>query len=219
VVRSVALLDDVQAMTRLTLEPLTLVGRIVRLEPLAHDHLPGLVDATNDGDVWDRWYTSVPRPEDMAAEIDRRLGLQAEGSMLPFTAIRQADGQVLGMTTFMDVEPSVPRVEIGSTWNRESAHGSGTNPESKLLLMTHAFEVWQVEVVRFLTHRMNLQSRAAIERLGAELEGILRAHVLDRDGRVRDTAAYSVLARDWPMVKAGLEHRLRRRTGGGSPDA
>ena len=214
-----ALLDDGRAMTRLTPEPITLVGRIVRLEPLSRDHLSGLIDATNDGDMWDRWYTSVPRPEAMAAEIERRLGLQAEGSMLPFTTIRQADGQVLGMTTFMDIEPSVPRVEIGSTWNRGSAHGSGSNPESKLLLMTHAFEVWHVEVVRFLTHRMNLQSRAAIERLGAELEGILRAHVLDRDGRVRDTAAYSVLARDWPMVKAGLEHRLLRRERERAPHA
>ena len=194
-----------------SLGPITLEGRIVRLEPLTHDHLPGLVDATNDGRMWDRWYTSVPRPEAMAAEIDRRLRLEAEGSMVPFTAIRQTDGQVLGMTTFMDIEPAVPRVEIGHTWNRESAHGTGTNPESKLLLMTHAFETWHAEAVKFLTHRMNQQSRVAIERLGAELEGILRAHVLDRDGRVRDTAVYSVLARDWPMVKAGLEHRLLRR--------
>ena len=199
------------------LGPVTLEGRIVRLEPLTHEHLPGLVDATNDGRMWDRWYTSVPRPEDMAAEIDRRLGLQAEGRMVAFAAIRQADGQVLGMTTFMDIEPSVPRVEIGHTWNRESAHGTGTNAESKLLLMTHAFEAWHAEAVKFLTHRMNLQSRAAIERLGAELEGILRAHVLDAAGRVRDTAVYSVLARDWPMVKAGLEHRLLRR-GVVSPD-
>ena len=193
------------------IEPLTLVGRIVRLEPLSHDHLPGLVDATDDGRMWDRWYTSVPRPEDMAAEVDRRLRLRAEGAMVPFTAIRQADGQVLGMTTFMDIEPSVPRIEIGHTWNRGSAHGTGTNPESKLLLMTLAFETWHVEAVKFLTHRMNQQSRTAIERLGAELEGILRAHVLDGAGRVRDTAVYSVLARDWPMVKAGLEHRLRHR--------
>jgi N-acetyltransferase len=130
---------------------------------------------------------------------------------VPFTTIRQADDRVVGMTTFMDVQPSIPRVEIGYTWNGQSAHGTGTNPESKLLLMTHAFEVWQVEAVKFRTHRMNLQSRTAIERLGAELEGILRADALDRDGRVRDTASYSVLARDWPPVKAGLEHRLRHR--------
>ena len=195
----------------LTVEPITLSGRIVRLVPLAPDQLPGLIDAARDGEMWDRWYTSVPRPEDMAAEVDRRLGLLAAGEMVPFTTIRQADDRVVGMTTFMDVQPSIPRVEIGYTWNGQSAHGTGTNPESKLLLMTHAFEVWQVEAVKFRTHRMNLQSRTAIERLGAELEGILRADVLDRDGRVRDTASYSVLARDWPAVKAGLEHRLRHR--------
>ena len=195
----------------LTVEPITLSGRIVRLVPLAPDQLPGLIDAARDGEMWDRWYTSVPRPEDMAAEVDRRLGLLAAGEMVPFTTIRQADDRVVGMTTFMDVQPSIPRVEIGYTWNGQSAHGTGTNPESKLLLMTHAFEVWQVEAVKFRTHRMNLQSRTAIERLGAELEGILRADALDRDGRVRDTASYSVLARDWPAVKAGLEHRLRHR--------
>jgi RimJ/RimL family protein N-acetyltransferase len=206
------------APSPLTVEPLTLSGRIVRLVPLAHDHLPGLIDAANDGEMWDRWYTSVPRPEDMAGEIDRRLGLLAAGEMVPFTTIRQSDDQVIGMTTFMDIQPAVPRVEIGYTWNRESAHGSGTSPESKLLLMTHAFEVWRVEAVKFRTHRMNLQSRAAIERLGAELEGILRADALDRDGRVRDTASYSVLARDWPAVKAGLEHRLRHRLPAGSAD-
>ena len=194
-----------------SLGPVTLTGHLVRLEPLTHDHLPGLVDATNDGDMWDRWYTSVPRPEDMAAEVDRRLRLQADGAMVPFTVTRQADGEVLGMTTFMDIEPSVPRVEIGYTWNRASTHGTGTNPESKLLLMTRAFETWGAAAVKFRTHRMNQQSRAAIERLGAELEGIVRADMLDRHGRVRDTAAYAVLARDWPMVKAGLEHRLLRR--------
>jgi N-acetyltransferase len=197
--------------TPLTVEPITLTGRIVRLVPLSPDHLPALVDAASDGEMWDRWYTSVPRPEDMAAEVDRRLALLAEGAMVPFTAIRQADDQVLGMTTFMDIVPSVPRVEVGYTWNRESAHGSGTNAESKLLLLTHAFETWRVEAVNLRTHRMNTQSRAAIERLGAQLDGILRADALDRDGRVRDTAAYSILAGEWPAVKAGLEHRMRRR--------
>jgi RimJ/RimL family protein N-acetyltransferase len=197
----------------LAVEPLILTGRLVRLEPLAHAHLPGLIEAAEDGRMWDRWYTSVPTPERMAAEVDRRLALLAEGAMVPFTTVRVSDDRVLGMTTFCDIEPAVPRVEIGHTWNRASAHGTGTNPESKLLLMTHAFETWRVEAVKFLTHRMNLQSRAAIERLGAELEGILRADKLDRDGRVRDTAIYSALARDWPMVRAGLEARVRRHLG------
>lgn len=195
----------------LPLVPVTLTGRLVRLEPLSHEQLDGLVEAANDGAMWDRWYTTVPRPEGMTAEIDRRLALQEAGTMLPFTAIRVTDGAVLGMTTFMDIVPSVPRVEIGSTWNRESTHGTGTNAESKLLMMTHAFETWQVEAVRYRTHKMNLQSRAAIERLGAELEGLLRADSIDAQGVVRDTAQYSIVARTWPMVKANLQHRLRHR--------
>lgn len=195
----------------LPLTPVTLPGRLVRLEPLDHDQRDGLIEAASDGKMWDRWYTSVPRPEDMTAEIDRRLTLQEQGTMQPFTTVRVADGAVIGMTTFMDIVPSVPRVEIGSTWNRESVHGTGTNAESKLLLMTYAFETWQVEAVRFRTHKMNLQSRAAIERLGAELEGILRADSVDAYGVVRDTAQYSIVARTWPMVKANLQHRLRHR--------
>ncbi|GAB3487119.1 GNAT family N-acetyltransferase [Flexivirga lutea] len=193
------------------LVPVTLAGRLVRLEPLQPDHHDDLVTAAADGEMWDRWYTTVPRPQQMRAEIDRRLALQDAGTMLPFTAIRVADDAVIGMTTFMDIVPSVPRVEIGSTWNRQSVHGTGTNAESKLLLMTHAFETWQVEAVRYRTHKMNLQSRAAIERLGAELEGLLRADSIDEQGVVRDTAQYSVVARTWPMVKANLEHRLRHR--------
>lgn len=195
----------------LPLTPVTLPGRLVRLEPLRHDQRDGLIEAASDGEMWDRWYTSVPRPEDMTAEIDRRLTLQEQGTMQPFTTVRVADGAVIGMTTFMDIVPSVPRVEIGSTWNRESVHGTGTNAESKLLLMTYAFETWQVEAVRFRTHKMNLQSRAAIERLGAELEGILRADSVDAYGVVRDTAQYSIVARTWPMVQANLQHRLRHR--------
>lgn len=197
----------------LPLTPVTLTGSLVRLEPLSHDHHDGLVEAASDGQMWDRWYTSVPRPDGMHAEIDRRLGLQDAGTMQPFTAVRVADDAVLGMTTFMDIVPSVPRVEIGSTWNRESTHGTGTNAESKLLMMTHAFQVWRVGAVRFRTHKMNLQSRAAIERLGAELEGILRADSIDEQGVVRDTAQYSIVARTWPMVKANLQHRLRHRVG------
>lgn len=194
----------------LPLPPLDLHGHVVDLEPLSPDHLRPLQEAATDGALWTLWYTTVPRPEDMAAEIDRRLALREEGTMLPLTSIRRDTGQVLGMTTFMNIDPSVPRVEIGSTWNRASAHGSGTNPDSKLLLLAHAFDQWQVEAVRFRTHRANQQSRAAIERLGAELEGILRADSRDQFGIVRDTAQYSLLARDWPMARAMLEHRLAR---------
>lgn len=194
------------------LEPLTLTGSLVRLEPLSPTHLDGLIEATDDGAMWDRWYTSIPRPDQMAANIQERLALQDSGSMLPFTTIRQSDGVVLGGTTYCDIQLSVPRVEIGYTWNRASAHGTGTNAESKLLLMTHAFEVLDCAAVKFSTHWMNRQSQAAIERLGAKREAVLRADRRDGDGRLRDSVVYSVISTEWPAVKAGLQHRLRHRT-------
>lgn len=186
-------------------------GRLVRLEPLSTDHHDGLVEATSDGQMWDRWYTSAPTADGVGAMIEQRLAMQARGDMLPFTAIRQSDGAVLGMTSFYDLRHDVPRVSIGYTWNRESAHGTGTNPESKLLLMTHAFETLGCAAVRYETSWSNQQSRAAIERLGARLDGVLRADRPERNGAIRDTVVYSILAYEWPSVRAGLEHRLRHR--------
>lgn len=188
----------------------TLTGRLVTLEQLERAHHDDLVEAAGDGELWNLWYTAVPRPEGMAAEIDRRLALQEAGSMVPFT-VRDSSGRALGMTTFMNVDRDLPRVEIGSTWNRASAHGTGTNPESKLLLLTHAFEVLECPAVEFRTHWMNQQSRAAIERLGAKLDGVLRSHLRMADGSLRDTAVYSIIATEWPQVRAGLLHRLRQR--------
>lgn len=193
------------------LSPVTLIGRLVRLEPLSHDHHDGLVEATHDGQMWDRWYTSAPEPDRVGEMIDQRLVMQAAGTMLPFTAVRLSDNAVLGCTTFYDIQMSVPRLSIGYAWNRESCHGTGTNPESKLLLMTHAFETLGCAGVRYETSWSNHQSRAAIERLGARLDGVLRADRLERNGALRDTVVYSVLAHEWPSVKANLEHRLRRR--------
>ncbi len=193
------------------MEPVTLAGSLVRLEPLRREHLEELIEATRDGQMWDRWYTSIPQPGAMAANIDERLAMQRSGSMLPFTTIRQADGVVLGGTTYCDIQLSVPRVEIGYTWNRASAHGTGTNVESKLLLMTHAFETLSCAAVKFSTHWMNKQSQVAIERLGAKQEAVLRADKRDSEGRLRDSVVYSVIATEWPMVKAGLQHRLRHR--------
>ncbi len=194
----------------LPLQPITLAGRLVRLEPLSHDHLDGLVEAVDDGTVWDRWYTSVPRPDRMADEIDRRLALQASGAMLPFTTIRQADDQVLGMTTFYDLDAAIPRLEIGYTWNRASVHGTGTNPESKLLLFGHAFDVLGCECVGLRTQWVNHQSREAIARLGAKQDGVLRSH-LRRNGVLLDAVLFSVLRHEWPAVRTHLEHRLRHR--------
>lgn len=187
----------------------TLSGRLVSLEQLRPEDHDDLVEAATDGQLWNLWYTTVPDAAGMAAEIERRLALQEAGSMIPFT-VRDSTGRALGMTTYMNIDRELPRVEIGSTWNRASAHGTGTNPESKLLLLTHAFEVLGCPAVEFRTHWMNHQSREAIERLGAKLDGVLRSHLRMADGSLRDTAVYSIIATEWPQVRAELVHRLRR---------
>ncbi len=163
-----------------------------------------------DGSLWELWYTSVPRPEEMAAEIDRRLALLAQGSMLPFAVIERSTGQAVGMTTFMNIEAAQRRVEIGSTWYRRRVQRSAINTESKLLLLTHAFERLHCIAVEFRTHFFNRQSRAGIERLGARLDGVLRQHQIARNGTLRDTCVYSILDREWPTVKAHLEFQLAK---------
>ena len=192
--------------------PGTLSGDLVRLEPLSHEHHDGLVEAVRDGELWNLWYTMVARPEAMRQEIDRRLALQEAGSMIPFTSVRADTGEVLGMTTFMNIEAAVPRVEIGSTWNRLSAQGSGTNAEAKLMMLGHAFDVWGCIAVEFRTDYYNQQSRQAIARLGARQDGILRSHRND-GGYLRDTVVFSIVQQEWSGVKKGLEMRLAKRLG------
>ena len=198
-----------------SIEPVTLTGKYVVLEPLGHEHHNGLVAAALDGELWKLWYTSVPTPDGMAAEIDRRLALQKQGSMLPF-ATRLIDpatggpGRVIGMTTYMNIDADTPRVEIGSTWNAASVHGSGSNPDAKLLLLRHAFESLGCPAVEFRTHLLNHQSREAIARLGAKQDGVLRSHIRSKDGTLRDTVVYSILEHEWPMVRSGLEFRLAK---------
>lgn len=193
------------------LEPVTLVGNLVTLEPLRQDHHDGLVDAARDGELWRLWYTSVPRAQDMRQEIDRRLGLQAAGSMLPFTARRNDTGRVIGMTTYMHADPVNRRLEIGSTWNAVSAQRTGTNTESKLLLLAHAFDDLGCIAVEFRTHWMNQQSRSAISRLGAKQDGVLRNHERLPDGSLRDTVVFSIIEPEWPSVRNELERRLLSR--------
>ncbi|MGO4472109.1 GNAT family N-acetyltransferase [Arthrobacter sp. M-10] len=192
--------------------PVTLDGRFVTLEPLGPEHHDGLVDAAKDGELWKLWYTSVPTPEGMAAEIDRRLGLQEQGSMLPFATRLKATGKLIGMTTYMNIDGATPRVEIGSTWNAASAQGSGSNPDSKLLLLRHAFETIGCPAVEFRTHWLNHQSREAIARLGAKQDGVLRNHSRTLDGVLRDTVVFSILEHEWPAVRTGLEFRLAKRS-------
>jgi N-acetyltransferase len=192
------------------LDPITLRGRYATLEPLAQLHHDGLVDAVNDGELWKLWYTTVPAPEKMAAEIDRRLALQANGTMLPFAVIDAAANRPIGMTTYMNVDRANRRVEIGSTWYARSAQRTPVNTESKLLLLTHAFEALDCIAVEFRTHIFNHQSRRGIERLGAKLDGILRNHQITPNGTLRDTCVYSIIAGEWPTVKTHLEWQMAK---------
>ena len=191
--------------------PITLTGRLVELRPLEASHHDGLLDALREGDLWQHaWYTSVPSPEGLAAEIERRIGLVESGGMIPFTAV-DASGRILGMTSYYDIDADVPRLHIGYTWNRPSAHGTGTNAESKLLLLQHAFETLGVFRVGLTTQWVNFQSRAAIERLGAKQDGVMRAMSRYRNGALRDSVEFSIIEPEWPAVKANLEARLAKR--------
>ena len=192
------------------LEPVTLRGEYARLEPLSHDHRDGLTEAVKDGELWKLWYTSVPRAEGMAKEIDRRLGLQAAGVMLPFTVF-DADGKIAGMTTYMNVDTPNRRVEIGSTWYAKRVQRSALNTQCKLLLLTHAFEKLDCIAVEFRTHFFNHQSRRGIERLGAKQDGILRNHQIAPNGTLRDTVVFSIIASEWPTAKAHLDFQLNER--------
>ena len=189
--------------------PVTLAGEHARLEPLSRDHRAGLIDAVNDGDIWRLWYTNVPSPDRMADEIERRLGLQAAGSMLPFT-VKDAAGTIAGMTTYMNVDATHRRVEIGSTWYRRSVQRTPLNTQCKLLLLRHAFEMLGCIAVEFRTHSFNHASRAAISRLGAKQDGILRNHQVSPNGTLRDTVVFSIVASEWPTVKAHLTFQLER---------
>ena len=187
--------------------PVTLAGPHARLEPLSPAHREALAEAADDGALWKLWYTTVPAPERMAAEIERRLGLRETGTMNPF-AVFDAQGRAAGMTTYMNIDAANRRVEIGSTWTRASCQRSALNTQCKLLLLQHAFETLDCIAVEFRTHRLNTQSRRAIERLGAQLDGILRSHLRMPDGTLRDTCVYSITAAEWPTVRNHLQWQL-----------
>jgi len=191
-------------------DPITLRGQYARLEPLLKEHREALVEAVKDGGLSNLWYTAIPLPENMHKEIDRRLGLQAAGSMLPFTVF-DAGGNIVGMTTYMNIDATNRRVEIGSTWYGKSAQRGPLNTQCKLLLLTHAFETLNCIAVEFRTHFFNHQSRRAIERLGAKQDGILRSHQVAPNGTLRDTVVYSITAAEWPTVKAHLNYQLNEK--------
>ena len=188
----------------------SLQGRHASLVPLSMSHLDALVEAVRDGELWTLWYTSIPSPERMDAEIARRLALQAQGAMLPWT-VKDADGRIAGMTTYMNVDAANRRVEIGSTWYARRVQRSALNTQCKFLLLRHAFEQLECIAVEFRTHFFNQQSRRAIERIGAKQDGILRNHQIAPNGTLRDTVVYSIIATEWPTVKAHLDYQLNQK--------
>jgi N-acetyltransferase len=190
-----------------------LTGQHARLVPLLPEHHDDLVEAVRDGELWKLWYTAIPTPDRMVAEIQRRLGLQKAGSMLPFTVLN-ASGKAVGMTTYMNIDAANRRVEIGSTWYRRAVQRTPLNTECKRMLLTHAFEQLDCIAVEFRTHFFNQASRKGIERLGAKLDGVLRSHQInphpDAPNSLRDTCVYSIVASEWPTVRAHLDHQLRK---------
>lgn len=197
-------------------------GRRVRLEPLSAGHRDQLAAAVLDGELWRTWYTPIPSPDEMAAEIDRRLALQQAGSMAPWAIVDLGPSgagdppRAVGMTTYMNVDPDNRRLEIGSTWMGRAAQGTGLNAEAKLLLLTRAFEDLHCIAVEFRTHWHNRQSRAAIARLGAKQDGVLRNHRLVTvpgvaEPVLRDTVVFSIIDSEWPTVRVGLTERVAGR--------
>lgn len=192
------------------LEPVQLRGTRASLTPLAHSHADDLAEAVRDGELWQLWYTSIPAPDKIASFIDQRLAAQASGTCLPFAVLANATGRAVGMTNYLNVEPDHRRLEIGGTWYRTSIQRSPVNTECKLLLLGHAFDTLRCIAVEFRTHYFNYQSRRGIERLGAKLDGVLRSHQIASNGTLRDTCVYSIVAGEWPTVKAHLTWQMEK---------
>ena len=191
------------------IEPVILEGRHVRLEPLTEAYAEALINASDDGQLWKSNMTIVPSRETMGDYLETALAAQANGRELPFVIVRKPLGQVVGSTRFYNIERKDRNAEIGYTWISASAQRTAVNTEAKLLLLTHAFEVWRCIRVSFITDVLNQQSRTAILRLGAKEEGVLRNHLIMPGERYRDSVMFSIIEAEWPEVKAGLEARLR----------
>jgi RimJ/RimL family protein N-acetyltransferase len=194
-------------------EPVTLTDRGITLVPLALDHEAGLRAAATDGELWNIRVTSVPEPENTRKYIEDALAMREAGNRFAFCVTDAATGRVLGSSSYHDILPAVKRVEIGYTWYAKSVQRSHVNSACKLLLMTHAFETLGCHVVGWRTDNFNYASQAAIERLGAKKDGVIRGHALRRDGTIRDTVMYSLRSGEWPEVKAQLLHSLDKPRG------
>ena len=191
------------------LRPVELQGAHVRLEPLQREHAAGLRDAAGDGELWKLWYTSVPAPDGVEAYVANALAERDAGVSLPFV-VRDASGAIVGSTRYCHVDAVNHRVEIGYTWYAQRVQRSGLNTEAKLLLLRHAFESLGCIAVEFRTNWFNQRSRAAIARLGAKQDGVLRNHIVMPDGSFRDTVVFSIIAQEWPAVRRNLQFLLDR---------
>ncbi len=185
-------------------------GGGAHLVPLRPNHAEALAEAARDGELWRLWYTHVPAPEAMDDDITKRLTWRQEGSWLPFAVLDAATGVAVGMTSYLHIDADNCRVEIGATWYRRSVQRTALNTQCKRLLLAHAFETLNCIAVELRTHRLNTQSRRAIERLGAQLDGVLRCHSRDGAGNLRDTCVYSITAAEWPTIRAHLDWQLEK---------
>ena len=192
-------------------KPVVLEGPGARLEPLSVEHRDGLAAAAADGELWKLWFTSVPDAAGTQGYIDDALKGQREGHMLPWAVRDLSDGAIVGSTRYHDMVPAIDRVEIGYTWYAARCQKSHVNTTCKLILLAHAFETLGCRVVGLRTDNFNFVSQKAIEGIGAKKDGVLRHHQARRDGTVRDTVVYSILATEWPDVRRHLELRLARR--------
>ncbi len=189
-------------------EPVTLTMRGLRLEPLGPEHADGLRAAAADGELWTLRVTSVPEPQETLAYIEKALQMRTEGNRLAFAVVDEASGRVLGSTSYHDILPAVKRVEIGYTWYAKSVQRTRVNTTCKLMMLAHAFDALGCHVVGWRTDNLNLASQAAIERLGAKKDGVIRGQALRRDGTIRDTVMYSMRSSEWPEARARMLYLL-----------
>jgi len=195
-------------MTTRWIEPVTLTGSKVILEPLSLIHQDGLVEAVKDGELWKLWFTSVPSPDKVEGYIKKALDMRENAGAMPFTVIEMETNKVIGCTRYFNVDEDNHRLEIGYTFYAKSYQRTAINTESKYLLLSHAFERLDAIAVEFRTHWHNLKSRAAIARLGAKQDGVLRNHTRSADGVYRDTVVFSIINSEWPAVRQALRFKM-----------
>lgn len=200
-----------QTMKTRWIEPVTLTGSLVILEPLSLEHAHGMKEAVRDGNLWNLWYTTVPSPEKVEEYIQKALDMRSNAGAMPFAVLEKESREVIGCTRYFNVDEDNQRLEIGYTWYSESHQRTGVNTECKYLLLSHAFEKLDAIAVEFRTHWHNQKSRAAIARLGAKQDGVLRNHTRSADGVYRDTVVFSIINSEWPAVRQALQFNMNKK--------